>query len=842
MPDLKRYRDKRDSRRTPEPFGGDDDGGRAQRALPAGAQRAFVVQQHAARAMHWDLRLEIDGVLASWAVPRGPTLDPRKRRLAVRTEDHPMEYADFEGVIPDGNYGAGAMIVWDRGGYHTVDGVSPADGLEKGKLDLAFDGHKLRGRFALVQTKQDGGKNWLLLRKGAPPASDQELIDAQPASVLSGLRVGDLRDAVSYAAAVEARAAELGAARRKLDVAAVRPMLARTSEEVFSKPGWIFELKYDGMRVLAEKDAEAGVRLFTRSGRNVTAGYPEVVLGLAHLPLEAFVLDGEIVTLDERGVSSFEKLQKRFSHSDPQAVARAQLETPVLLYVFDLLAVCGRDVRRLPLLDRKSLLEQFVPRHGQVRFIDHVDAEGEALFQVATENDLEGLIAKRADSRYEVGRRAATWLKIKVPRQARLTVVGWLRGRGSRERLGSLMLAWHAPGEDAWIYAGNVGSGLDDATIDRLLPTLEANALDAPVFENVPERLAPGGRFAAPRWVARVRYTEVTSAGSLRHPVLLELEEDGDLSSCVSPLDRDAAVEAAPVVEAAPEPDLQITRREKVFWPEEGITKGDLLDFYDAVWPWIAPYLEDRPLVLTRYPDGIDGKSFFQQNAPDWTPSWARHARIDSTDFFICNDRRTLLHVVNSGAIPLHVWGSRLSQIDHPDWLILDLDPKEAPFAHVVEVARHIHRLLDGLDTPHFVKTSGQAGLHILVPLRGQLGHDETRSLAEVFARVVCAELPEIATITRPVAARGDRVYVDFGQNGRGRLIVAPFSVRPKPCAPVSTPLTWGQVTTRLDPAKWNIHTVIRRMERDGDPLRGVLETQADVGALLDALGRQLAG
>ena len=843
MPDLRKYREKRDLETTPEPVG--DDSHPGTRPLPAAAARSFVVQQHDATRMHWDLRLEIDGVLVSWAIPRGPSLDPQERRLAVQTEDHPMEYASFEGVIPEGNYGAGAMIVWDRGSYHTVDGLSPAESLAKGKLDLMMDGHKLRGRFALVKTKGGGeadpAKSWLLLHKdrSVRPEDERppELVETQPASVLSGLTVDELRDGVGISDEIAERAHERGAPRRRLEPKKTHPMLARTAEREFSKPGWLFEIKYDGMRVLAFREGD-DVRLFTRTGRDVSVSYPEITRALESLPVDDFVIDGEIVALDERGRSSFERLQKRFSQVDPVSVARAQVEVPTILYAFDLLSVAGRDVRALPLVDRKSLLEAFVPALGQVRFTDHVEEHGEALFQAASEHDLEGLIAKRADARYESGRRSGSWLKVRVPHASPLAVVGWEEGKGSRSQLGSLKLAWYEDGD--LVFAGNVGSGLDDATIATLLPALEAAEQDAPAFTRAPEPKPRGTHYVTPEWIAEVRYTEVTSQGSLRHPVLVGLHEasqdEHGLAECVAPVDREAAVESAPEPAEIQEVELKISRREKVFWPDEGYTKGDLLDYYDDVWPFIAPYLRDRPLVLTRYPDGIEGKSFFQQNAPDWTPDWALRETIDGTDFFICNEKRTLLHVINSGAIPLHVWHSRTTAIDHPDWITLDLDPKSAPFGDVVTIARHIHKLLDTLGARHFVKTSGQAGLHILLPIGGQLDHDHARSLAEVLARVVVRDLPGIATITRPVAARGDKVYVDFGQNGRGRLIVAPFSVRPKAGAPVSTPLTWGQVTKRLDPAKWNIETTPARMKKHGDPLSGLFDEAVDVAALLDAL------
>ncbi|MCZ6465419.1 MAG: non-homologous end-joining DNA ligase, partial [Proteobacteria bacterium] len=333
--------------------------------------------------------------------------------------------------------------------------------------------------------------------------------------------------------------------------------------------------------------------------------------------------------------------------------------------------------------------------------------------------------------------------------------------------------------------------------------------------------------------------TEVTSAGMLRHPVFEKLRPDVSVADCRAPADRDEALSQA--VEASPpEPRLELTRLDKIFWPVEAYTKGDLLAYYEAVWPWLAPYLRDRPVVLTRYPDGIDGKFFYQKNAPEFTPDWATRQNLDGTDYFICNDLRTLLYVINSGAIPLHVWHSRLASLERPDWLVLDLDPKEAPFADVVEIARHIHRMLRDLGAQHFAKTSGQDGIHILLPLAGQLDHAESRGLAEVLARTVCAELPEIATITRPVAARGDKVYVDFLQNGRGKLIAAPLSVRPRPSAPVSMPLTIGQVTARLDPTQWTIKTAPARLRKSGDPMSDVLGEPIDVAGLLEALGRRL--
>jgi bifunctional non-homologous end joining protein LigD len=849
MGDLRRYREKRDPERTPEPFA---EAARP-RALPPGAARAFVVQQHAARRLHYDLRLEIGGVLASWAVPKGPSLDPRERRLAVRTEDHPLAYADFEGVIPAGNYGAGAMIVWDRGVYRTVDGQAPAEGLEAGKLDLVLAGHKLRGRFALVRTRAGGGRDWLLLRKGPGAADALDVVQAEPASVLSGLSVQELRDGVTRDAEVQALLRELRAPRRALAAAELRPMLASTATAPFSREGWIFELKYDGVRVRGERRADGSARIVARSGGDRTRVYPEIARALAALPLREFALDGEIVAQDESGRSSFERLQRRFTQSDPAAVEAARAEIPVVLQAFDLLSALGCDLRGAPLVRRKQVLTRFVPRRGFVRFSDHVEGDGMALFEAVRERGLEGVVAKRADSRYEAGRRSKSWLKIKAPRTSALAIVGISPGRGSRASLGALLLAWCREGE--LCYAGSVGSGLDARSVERLSRELHEARVAEPAFRGAPERLPRGTVFVRPERVCEVRYTEVTSAGLLRQPVFLRLLEGRDPMQCLVPAGRrhpvaaDAPAAPARRAKAAPSSksdeearhaDLELTRLDKVFWPIEGYTKGELLAWYEAAWPFLAPYLRDRPVVLTRYPDGIEGKHFYQKNAPEFTPAWVRREPIDGTDYFVCNDLRTLLYVVNSGAIPLHVWSARVGSLDRPDWLVIDLDPKEAPFAHVVRLARELHRLLGELGAPHFVKTSGQDGLHVLLPLGGRLSHDEARSLAEVLARVVCAELPEIATVARPLAARGGRVYVDFLQNGRGKLIAAPYSVRPRPGAPVSTPLAWSQVTSRLDPSRLTIRTALERIRREGDPMQGLLRERVDVRPLLAALAGRL--
>jgi bifunctional non-homologous end joining protein LigD len=835
---LDTYRRKRDPKRTPEPF-------EVLARTPerdAGAWR-FVVQQHAARRNHWDFRLEIDGVLASWAVPKGPSADPAEKRLAVETEDHPLDYGDFEGIIPPGNYGAGGVILWDRGVYRSVDGRTPAEGLAAGKLDLELFGHKLRGRWALVRlAKSETGKDWLLLKKADPWAGGDDLVTVRPQSVVSGLTVEERAASVDRTEGLAARAREAGGHVRAWPERDLTPMLAETADEAFRDDGWIFELKYDGVRALLARLGDGRVQLRSRGGRDYRATFPEIALVGAHLPCASFVVDGEIIAVEPTGGGSFELLQRRLGLSEPLAVARAARAVPVVMYAFDLPWVAGVDLRSVPLAERKAILRTLLPPVGPVRWTDHVAGDGIGLLDAARAHAVEGIVAKRAGSPYRPGRRSADWRKIKLPRRASLVVVGHTPGKGGRTSLGALLVAWWV--DDHLTYAGSVGSGLDERTIAALLARLRAAPADGPRFDAPGERPPARAVFAEPTIVVDVRYTDVTSRGLLRHPVFLGVRDDTQPAACRAP--AEAAPRAPEVDEPAaapcgPAPPFAPSHREKVFWPRDGFTKGDLLDYYAAVWPWIGPHLRDRPVMLVRHPDGIDGKSFHQKRVPEFVPDWVDTCRIDDDEYFLCNGIDSLLYVVELGCIPLHVWSARRTSIERPDWAILDLDPKEAPFTDVVRIARHVHALLRDLPVPHYVKTSGQAGLHVLVPLGGKLTHDEARDFAAVLARIVVGDLPEIATVARPVAGRGGKVYVDYLQNGRGKTIAGPLSVRARDGAPVSMPLAWSQVTARLDPMRFTIRTAPALLRRGGDPMQGLLGEAADVPAALGALTRRLA-
>jgi bifunctional non-homologous end joining protein LigD len=857
--DLREYRRKRDPVATPEPFGGPG---------PVGGSR-FVVHKHSARRLHYDLRLEIDGVLKSWAVPKGPSVRAHEKRLAVHVEDHPIEYADFEGLIPEGNYGAGPSIVWDTGRFQLLKPEPAREQIARGKLEFELFGFKLRGRWTLARMSGKD-RDWLLLKKSDEYASETEPTERYPESVLSGLTIEELRDGASRVDALRRRLTELAAPRGDIAPSGDLLMLATLVDETPSDPAWLFEIKYDGVRVLASRAGDE-LELRGRSGQLVTTRYPEVTAALHALPLHRFVLDGEIVALDDRGRSSFQRLQERMGLTRPADIARARGAVPVRAVFFDALGLDGRDLRRLPLEARKECLKLLVPPRGVVYFGDHVLSHGADFLAAACEQGLEGVVAKKRDSPY-VAKRSRDWLKIKCQLQQEFVIGGYTAPQGSRAHFGALHLGLYDQGE--LVYVSKVGTGFDERALKSISAKLGPLERSTSPFV----RGTPAGRdhrWVEPRLVGEVRFTEWTRDGGIRHPSFLGLRDDKRPEDCVRETPVSPRGEAAEVggsgraasparprsaslrdgegvggadprgMGLADERRVTVTNPSKVFWPDEGYTKSDLIDYYDAVASWLLPYLKDRPLVLTRYPDGITGKSFFQKDAPEWTPAWIRTARIHSDDvrrdidYFIVDDRESLRYVVNLGTIPLHLWSSRLASLDHPDWLVLDLDPKGAPFTDVVKVARALHRILNELDLPSYVKTSGATGLHIVLPLGAGYDYEITRTFARLLAVMGVEAEPAISTIARPLRARGGKVYIDFGQNGRGQTIVAPFSARPLPGAPVSCPLRWEEVTAKLDPARFTIKTAPARFERLGDPLAPVLTGRIDVAATLEKLERR---
>lgn len=889
---LEEYRRKRSAERTPEPFGESP-------RLGSRGGGMFVVQKHAATRLHYDFRLEMEGVLRSWAIPKGPSVNPADKRLAVMVEDHPIEYGDFEGVIPEGNYGAGEVIVWDRGVYRVTDPDDAAGGVRAGKLDLEMFGFKLHGGYAMVRTS---GRNphapqarnekpqWLLIKRHDGFAStDVDILESRPRSVLSGLTVQELPDASSLASGMIAELQKLHAAELKTALAPKQfPFaLAKLVSQPVEGGEWLYEIKYDGVRALAVREG-GSVRIFGRSGIEATANYPEVVLALGKLPFPRFVIDGEIVAFAADGRPSFQMLQRRIQARDRAQIAAMALASPAPYYVFDLLAFDRFDLRGLELETRKALLRRIIRDEGILRYSDYHTGDGRAFYESVAELGLEGVVAKRLRSPYQAGR-AGGWLKIKCPRVGRFAIGGWTEPAGSRAHFGALLLGqYEEPG--VLRFVGHVGTGFDDERLRTIAAKLRERATDTSPFRRRRAgemAIAASAHFCAPELVCEVRFTEWTEDGVLRNPSFLGLVAGADPAECTyqgpggAGIGPEAAPDGASPATSAEElrpakaqgtkksslplasgsgteagslkvsesvksamPDLpsrvDITHADKVFWPAEGYTKGDLISYYETIAPWMLPYLKDRPVMLTRYPDGIEGKSFFQKDAPGYAPQWIRRARIYSQEsrreisYFILESAGALKYIANMGAIPVHIWSSRMPNLGSPDWLLFDIDPKGSTTAQAVRVSQEVGAVLRSAGMRPYVKTSGQAGIHVVVGLRPGYTYEQARMFSEAVARVAVVRLPGAATLVRTPAARKGRVYIDYLQLGQGKTIAAPFAVRPQPGAPVSAPLKWEELRSSLDPRKFNIKTMPRRMARLGeDPFLGALTDQQEIEAAL---------
>lgn len=763
---LDEYRRRRRAGRTPEPLS--DGGG-------SGSAPRFVVQRHDARRLHYDLRLERDGALASWAVPKGVPLRRGERHLAVHVEDHPLEYADFEGVIPAGEYGAGSVEIWDRGTYELVE--------EKrdGGITFRLHGERLDGVWTLVPARLDGDeRNWLLLRK----------------------------DAVASAAGY-------------------RPMLAATTDSPPAGAGWLFEPKWDGYRAIVT--VSGGEALLTsRNGNELTGRFATLARAIpGAIRASDAVLDGEVCALDDAGRPRFSLLQEG-----------AGL---VVLVVFDLLEEDAEPLLELPLSERRRRLEELVdPSSGSVLLSPGFD-DGEALLAVAREQGLEGIVAKRSDSSYQPGQRSPAWRKLKLRQRQELVVAGYTKGQGRRARgFGALVLGVLDAGALRW--AGNVGTGFDDGEIERLLSLLEP--LRRPASPLEPEPRMPRVRrsdvvWVEPELVVEVEFAEWTHEGRLRAPVYVRLREDK------APTEVRREREPLPPALRRGRRELRLSNLDKPFWPEEGITKGDLVAYYRDVAEVLVPHLRDRPFTMKRYPDGWRGKHFFQKQAPSHMPAWIRRAPLPAStrdgeskviDYALVNDELALLWMANMGCIDLHTWASRRDLPERPDWVMFDLDPSDdASFEDVVTVARLVKDTLDLLELESFPKTSGSRGIHVLVPIARRHTFADARELASIVAGALARAHPGLVT-TEWSKAKRRGVLVDANQNRLGATNATVYSVRPRAGAPVSTPLAWEEVRSGLDPAGFTMDAVLDRVARDGDLFASVLTGRQSIAKALHSL------
>ncbi len=842
---LKEYQHKRNFEKTPEPAG--------EVHPPAAGALRFVVQKHQASHLHYDFRLEVDGVLKSWAVPKGPSLNPEEKKLAMMVEDHPWDYRNFEGVIGEGNYGAGTVMIWDEGTYH-VPGTADRDeiqarmrlGLARGRLEFFLEGEKLRGTFLLVRMKNDEkGNSWLLMKKADQYASREGDILSEDWSARSNASMEEIRESgvmwepgqeqteptkpavespVPASTSVDLSRFDLSGAKPGPLPEGLEPMLATLAEEPFDREGWFFELKWDGFRAIAEVRRE-GADLCSRHNKSYEQEFRPVVRDLEKLGFEA-VLDGEVVVVDDQGRADFRLLQNY----------RKTGKGLLVYYVFDLLWIEGHDLRGVPLRIRKEILRAVLPELPRVKYSDHVEEQGVAFYRLARENDLEGIIAKDGDSLYRSGVRSQDWLKFKTHQRQEAVIAGWTEPRGSRTEMGALLLGVYEGGD--LVYVGHTGGGFTQSELVEVKQKLKPLVRKTSPFKQRVKTNTPA-TWVEPRLICEVKFAGWTEEGYMRQPIFLGLREDKPAEQVrrEKPIPSSQALSRKKYI--APDAkkkeiarvggrEVTLTNPRKVFWPEEGITKGDMIAYYRSVAPFILPHLRDRPLSLHRFPNGIQGKSFFQKDVDD-APDWVRRVNVPSEsaqegsiDFVIVDDEPALAWVANLGTIELNPWNSRAASLDRPDYLAVDLDPVERPFTDVIRTALVVHAVLEEIEVPHFPKTSGATGLHIFIPLGAKYSYEQTRQFAFLINQLVHSILPDITSLERSPAKRVGKIYLDYLQNRSGQTMVAPYSLRPRPGAPVSTPLRWEEVREGLMPGDFTMKNILPRLEKLGDLWQGV--------------------
>jgi bifunctional non-homologous end joining protein LigD len=864
---LEEYKKKRDFSRTPEPAG--------EERPPGG--NAYCIQKHAATRLHYDFRLEWEGVLLSWAIPKGPSFDPRDKRLAARTEDHPVEYGSFEGVIPAGEYGAGAVVLWDRGTWAPV--IDPALSLKKGELKFELFGEKLRGRWALVKIKGDDPKAWLLVKdkdEHAKSAAELDIVAARPESVASGRGLAEVaaeRDRLWHSKSVRPdgqvdpggpaegehnaplRLAALpGAARGTLP--RTQPLaLAMVVEAPPAGDEWLHEIKHDGYRIVARVD-EGEVQLVSRNGKDWTKEFPQVARAVSRLPVGTALLDGEVAAVLPDGRTSFQALQRRSEKS-----------TPLVYYAFDLLHLDGWDLRAVKLVERKEVLRRLLEAGPDVlRFSDHVRGQGPAFFEQARAAGLEGVISKRADAPYREGR-GFDWLKAKCRLSQEVVIGGFTPPSDGRPSIGALHVGFHDDGQ--LVYAGKVGSGFSERLLADLLRRLEARRRETSPFASVPPDMQRGARWVEPDLVAQVEFTEWTDEGRMRQPVFLGLRDDREARHVVR--ERPGTVEGGGVdTVAAGRPwealrqhatrkvaasgeeivellGVRLTHPDRVYYPDLGFTKLDLALYYVTIADHVLPLIEGRPLTLVRCPDGVGGEAFYQKKSGSWTPPQIRRFAVPERgdEHLFVDSVPGLVALAQAGILEVHPWNSRVSSIEQPDQVIFDLDPDEAlPFSRVAAAARRVRALLLDLGLESFVKTTGGKGLHVCVPLLPERGWEELEELTRAAALRLARDEPSVFTANMAKAQRKGRIYVDYLRNVRGANAVGAFSTRARPGAPVSVPVDWDELDRLSGPTDFSVAEVPLRLLRFGsdgakDPWARYRELKQRVP---DSLARELTG
>ena len=818
---LATYNKKRNFKKTSEPAG----------KKGAGNKFRFVVQRHQATRLHYDFRLELGGVLKSWAVPKGPSLNPSQKRLAVMVEDHPVSYIGFKGTIPKGNYGAGKVDIWDNGNFIPVDeNQNPItekqalQAIKKGDLKVELEGKKLKGGFVLVRLKDDD-KNWLLI-KHKDDHSTNTVYNAEEQVGKNGTpkTIGSIR---------------YGKGKKLKGF--VKPMLATITKNPFNDPEWIYEIKWDGYRAIAETGG-GEIKFYSRNGLDFRERFPGIVQALKKIKHQA-ILDGEVVLLNEKDLPDFQKLQ----HYE------TNLNYPLVYYVFDLLELNGKNIEHLPLIERKKLAKQLLKKNPVIRYCDHVEENGIGFLDTTKERGLEGIIAKRKDSEYARGTRSREWLKMKNVQSTEVVIAGYTEPKGGRSHFGSLVLASKKTGSNSkaakgtdWEYRGHVGTGFNSAMLASLKKKMSALETDQSPFKS---KVPLNGKvtWLKPKLVADVAYTEVTRDKIFRHPVFIRLRDEKGVKDVNEEIVEEITDVKRNETMKVGKFDVNVTNRHKIFWPDEGYTKGDVIDYYDKISKYILPHLKNRPLSLKRNPNGIRDEGFYHKDAGENAPEYVDVYKVESEssnkiiDYIVGNNKATLLYLANLGCIEINPWNSTTQKPDHPSWMVIDIDPSDKnKFSDVVDVALVTKDVLDKAGVKCYCKTSGASGLHVYVPMKNKYDYDTVKDFAHIVASLVQEQLPRTTSLERSLKKRGSKIYVDYLQNRSGQTLASVYSLRPRKGATVSTPLDWKEVNHKLHPSQFTIENILARVEKKGDLFKPVLTGSTNIDKALNALHKDL--
>lgn len=802
---LSLYNKKRDFKKTAEPEG---------KKLTAGKLR-FVVQRHQASHLHYDFRLELGGVLKSWAVPKGPSLNPAQKRLAVMVEDHPVSYINFKGTIPKGNYGAGTVAIWDNGTFVAVDKkhepISEKQALskiKKGELKFLLKGKKLKGEFVLVRLKDE--QNWLLIKHKDDHAVNTiynaESANSNNTKTIASIRHGRGTKIKNY----------------------IKPMLASVSKNPFDDKDWIYEIKWDGYRAVADIKKKE-VQFYSRNGLDFSQRFPVIYNELQKIKHDC-VLDGEVVLLNDKNLPDFQRLQNYENN----------LNLPLVYYVFDILQLDGKNMEELPLINRKEILKKLLGKNKIINYCDHIETNGIAFLEQVKEKGLEGIIAKNKESTYSRGYRSKQWLKLKNIQSTEVVIAGYTAPKGARSHFGSLVLATKKG--KGWLYRGHAGTGFSAAGLAALMKKMKPlETTNSPFAGKVP--LNGEVTWLKPKLVADIAYTEITNDNAFRHPVFLRLRDEKSIAT----LNEEVAEELTTVkkneVIKVGTHKVTVTNRQKIFWPEEGYTKGDIIEYYNKIADYILPHLKNRPLSLKRNPNGIRDEGFYHKDAGENAPAFVDVFKINSEsskkviDYIVCNNKATLLYLANLGCIEMNPWNSTMQKPGAPSWMVIDLDPSpKNTFKQVVDAALATKTILDKAGVKSYCKTSGASGLHVYVPMKNKYDYNTVKDFAHIIARMVVEMLPGFATIERSLQKRGDNIYIDYLQNRTGQTLASAYSLRPVSGATVSTPLDWKEVNHQLHPSDFTIQNIFSRLKKKKDLFKPVLTSGTDIEKALDKI------